>query len=158
MRGFHHTAQTLLAAPASLARREWMQIVFLQVMIAGSPVHPISSMRVYSQTTPIATGLRPCAGRSLLLLSREMAAISELMDVPGQIKYLKRPTILNGNRSMSLMPMHPIPLHSLSKNVCVYENEDKHDLLLQSIFDYGDLPLSWASPSVPLPKEREAKL
>src|SRR5205814_7278560 len=119
-----------------------MQIVFLQVMIAGSPVHPISSMRVYSQTTPIATGLRPYAGRSLLLLCRGMVAISELMDVPGQIKYLKRLMIVNGIRSMNLVPMQPIPLHFLSKNVFGCENEDKHDLLLQSIFDYGNLPLS----------------
>src|ERR1051326_6555839 len=119
-----------------------MQTVFLQVMIGGSPVHPISSMRAYSQTAPVAMELRPCADRLQPLLFREMAAISELMDVPGQIKYLKRLMILNGIRSMSLVLMHPIPLHFLAKNVFGYENEHKHDLLLQSFFDYGYFSLS----------------
>jgi hypothetical protein len=37
------------------------------------------------------------------------------------------------------MQVLPIPLHSPSKNAGVYENEDEHDLLLQPVFDYGDL-------------------
>src|SRR5437763_12070842 len=106
-----------------------MQNVSLRAMIAGNPVHPISSMQVCNRITPIGMVLPPYVNRSQILLYLEMAATSVLMDVQGQIKYLKIHLSSFCILSMSLMPMHPIPSHFLSENVFVYENEDVHDSL-----------------------------
>jgi hypothetical protein len=68
-----------------------------------------------------------------------MAEALVLMDVQDQIKYLKYRMIVSDIPPGNLMQVLPIPLHSPSKNAGVYENEDEHDLLLQPVFDYGDL-------------------
>src|SRR5947208_4906114 len=108
-----------------------MQNVFLRAMIVGNLVHPISLMRVCNRITPIEMAPPPYVNRSQILLYLEMAATLVLMDVQGQIKYLKIHLSSFYILSMSLMPMHPIPSHFLSENVFVYESENVHDSLLQ---------------------------
>src|SRR5262249_15041791 len=119
-----------------------MQIVFLRAGIVDNLVHPISSTQAYSQTIQAAMVLQPCANRSLPSPYLEMAEALVPMDEPDQIKYLKLPMSVNDIPAMNPMPVPLIPLHFLSKNAGVYENEDKHGLLPQLVSDYADLFLS----------------
>src|SRR5438045_3795293 len=116
-----------------------MQTVFLPAMIEDNPVRPISSMQAYNRIVQVAMVPRPYAGRSQPSPYREMAGALALRDVPDQIKYLKHRMIVTDIPAGSPTQEPLIPLHSPSKNAGAYENEDEHDLLLQSIFGHGDL-------------------
>ncbi len=84
----------------------------------------------------------PCAGKSQPSPCQEMEEALVLMDVQGQIKYLKHRMIVTGIPAMNPMPALLNPLHSPSKNAGVYENEDEHGLPLQRVSDYEDPFLS----------------
>src|SRR4249919_1016087 len=104
-----------------------MQTAFLPAMIEGSPVRPISSMQVCNRIIPVVMVPLPCAGRSQPLPYRQMAEALVLVDVQGQIKYLKYRMTVNDILPGNPMQVPPIPLHSPSKNAAGYENEDAHD-------------------------------